>query len=322
MATRIIDDSKLNDIAVAIQEKDNGGQMTVDDMPTRIENLPSGGGTLISKTIIENGIYNASSDNADGYSSVDVSVADKWAGLIDNTISGEVIIPDRVTTISDSKFKNCSRITELILPDTIITIGDYAFQYCTGIINLKILSNSFNSVRRYAFQGLNNLRRLDVKDLENWILSACGEFGTFTTAKPWDLYINGILAKNIDISTMPITKLYGFSYCASIETFLLPNSLIEVGTSLFQLCRSLKNIKIPASVKQIDSYAFQSSDALEFVDCTELTYTGTTVNTTLGSGVFHGTTCSIIFADEATMNIYKNATNWSFYASRMTYIGA
>lgn len=36
MATRIIDDSKLQNIAVAIQAKDNGGQMTVDEMPTRI----------------------------------------------------------------------------------------------------------------------------------------------------------------------------------------------------------------------------------------------------------------------------------------------
>ena len=41
MATRVIDDSKLNDIAVAIQAKDSGGQMTVDEMPTRIGALPS-----------------------------------------------------------------------------------------------------------------------------------------------------------------------------------------------------------------------------------------------------------------------------------------
>lgn len=42
MAIRVIDDSKLQDIAVAIQGKDDGGQMTVDEMPTRIaaiENL-------------------------------------------------------------------------------------------------------------------------------------------------------------------------------------------------------------------------------------------------------------------------------------------
>ena len=74
MAIRIIDDAKLQSIAVAIQSRDNGGQMTVDEMPTRIANIPTGGGTLISKTITENGVYNASSDNADGYDVVTVNV--------------------------------------------------------------------------------------------------------------------------------------------------------------------------------------------------------------------------------------------------------
>ena len=50
MATRVIDDTKLNDIAVAIQAKDSGGQMTIDEMPTRIANIPSGGG-IKEKTV-------------------------------------------------------------------------------------------------------------------------------------------------------------------------------------------------------------------------------------------------------------------------------
>ena len=62
MATRVIDDTKLNNIAVAIQAKDSGGQMTVDDMPDRINALPTGS-TLIPETITQNGVYNASSDN-------------------------------------------------------------------------------------------------------------------------------------------------------------------------------------------------------------------------------------------------------------------
>ena len=49
MATRVIDDSKLNNIAAAIQAKDSGGQMTVDEMPTRIANIPTGGGVKAQK---------------------------------------------------------------------------------------------------------------------------------------------------------------------------------------------------------------------------------------------------------------------------------
>ncbi|MBQ2212152.1 MAG: hypothetical protein II410_04600, partial [Ruminococcus sp.] len=39
MATRVIDDTKLQNIAVAIQSKDNGGKMTVDEMAGRIDNI-------------------------------------------------------------------------------------------------------------------------------------------------------------------------------------------------------------------------------------------------------------------------------------------
>lgn len=42
MATRVIDDTKLQNIAVAIQGKDSGGVMTVDEMPTRIAAIPEG----------------------------------------------------------------------------------------------------------------------------------------------------------------------------------------------------------------------------------------------------------------------------------------
>ena len=41
MAIRVIDDTKLQNIAVAIQSKDNGGQMTVDEMAGRIALLPA-----------------------------------------------------------------------------------------------------------------------------------------------------------------------------------------------------------------------------------------------------------------------------------------
>ena len=51
MAIRVIDDSKLQDIAVAIQNKDGGGQMTVDEMPTRIASIPTGGGSVEKKDV-------------------------------------------------------------------------------------------------------------------------------------------------------------------------------------------------------------------------------------------------------------------------------
>lgn len=72
-------------------------------------NVPSSSPTLVTKNITENGTYNASSDNADGYSSVTVNVqgsggytADDWA---DRTKpSGVVTVPSDVTEGSNNLY--------------------------------------------------------------------------------------------------------------------------------------------------------------------------------------------------------------------------
>lgn len=74
MAKVAINESTLTGIGNAIRAK-TGGSALIDpaDMATEIAAIPSGA-TLITKNITANGTYNASSDNADGYSSVTVAV--------------------------------------------------------------------------------------------------------------------------------------------------------------------------------------------------------------------------------------------------------
>lgn len=83
----------LDNIANAINAKTGQTvQMTPLEMPAAIQSIPSGSGTLIPKSITQNGTYNASDDSADGYSSVTVDVRGgggagiygaEWAGTSD-----------------------------------------------------------------------------------------------------------------------------------------------------------------------------------------------------------------------------------------------
>lgn len=78
-----------------------GCELIAQKFQTELTNhfLPSGGGsaTLITKTITENGTYNASSDNADGYSSVTVNVPTPAAVAMNVQVAQGV---DRVATTS------------------------------------------------------------------------------------------------------------------------------------------------------------------------------------------------------------------------------
>ena len=77
MADYKVTDSELTSVANAIRTK--GGTQAQLEWPTGFSNavaaIPSGSATLIEKSITQNGTYNASSDNADGYSKVIVNVS-------------------------------------------------------------------------------------------------------------------------------------------------------------------------------------------------------------------------------------------------------
>lgn len=74
--------SKLDNLAVAVSAKSGATlPLTIAQMQTAVENIPTGGGTLITKNITANGTYDAEDDNADGYSSVTVAVSGSTPSL-------------------------------------------------------------------------------------------------------------------------------------------------------------------------------------------------------------------------------------------------
>lgn len=72
-----VKETDLTALANAIRTKGGTGASLSfpDGFVSAVQNIPTGGGsTLIAKNVTENGTYYASSDNADGYSSVTVAV--------------------------------------------------------------------------------------------------------------------------------------------------------------------------------------------------------------------------------------------------------
>ena len=127
MATRVIDDTKLQNIAVAIQGKDSGGTMTVDEMPTRIAAIPTGDEVLFS---------------SDG-----------------RQYTRTVEIPNNVTTIGDYAFNGCTGLTNITLPDSLTTIKTSAFGGCTSLTEID-LNNVTTFLGGMHFQNCSSLRKV------------------------------------------------------------------------------------------------------------------------------------------------------------------
>lgn len=107
MATRVIDDAKLQAIAVAVQGKDNGGVMTVDEMPARIAAIPSQDMTLIN-SLIDRSVIRFESDVT--------SVGD---GAFYRCTSLTTAIFPNATSLGTDSMRNCTRLTTIEIPKTI-----------------------------------------------------------------------------------------------------------------------------------------------------------------------------------------------------------
>lgn len=114
MATRVIDDTKLQNIAVAIQGRDSGGTMTVDEMPTRIAAIPAQGDTVLDSLISRN-ITSIESDAT----SVGISAFTKCLNLTSAILS-------KATALGISAFDGCIRLVNIEIPK-VTTVGANSF---------------------------------------------------------------------------------------------------------------------------------------------------------------------------------------------------
>ena len=70
--------------------------------------------------------------------------------------NSEYVIPNSVTSISDSAFRGCTDLTSVTIPNSVTSISDSAFIGCSGLTNITI-PNSITKVHGWAFYNCKNL---------------------------------------------------------------------------------------------------------------------------------------------------------------------
>ena len=188
MAIRTIDDSKLQNIAVAIQNKDGGGTMTVDQMPTRIADIPTGGGSVEKKDVnfydwegtllfgysveeVQAMTSLPAPDTSPNYQSVDHDLLtfQEWNWSLANTKAwiqaheGRTLDVGAIYTTTDGQNHNHWNNPRLTNAKSIYmqkrgvtSIGAMAFQNCYSLTAINI-PDGVTSIGGTAFQGCGEL---------------------------------------------------------------------------------------------------------------------------------------------------------------------
>ena len=178
-----------------------------------------------------------------------------------------ITIPNSVTSIGNSAFRDCSRLTSpvynahcfaylptsysgaYIIPEGIKQIAGGAFYYCSSLTSITI-PNSVTSIGGGAFNRCTSLTSITIPNS----VTSIGE-GAFGDC-------SGLTSITIPNSVTSIGE-WAFGYCSRLTSITIPNSVTSIGSSAFYDCTSLTSVTIGNGVTSIGHYAFY--------DCTSLT---------------------------------------------------
>ena len=161
---------------------------------------------------------------------------------------GAVKIPDRVTTVRNSAFKSCDRLTNISVPNSVTSIGDEAFSMCESLIDIQVDANND------AYASMNGI--LYSKDMATLICCPCGQKGSV----------------HIPNSVTSIED-YAFYCCTKLTDVTFPNSLASIGDDAFSHCQDLNSIRFMGNVPEIDNFTFYLVNITAYYPADNATWT-------------------------------------------------
>lgn len=172
-------------------------------------NVPTGGSTLGTKTITENGTYTASDDSLDGYSSVTVNISGGTGTDIVSIIKG----------LGEGAFQDLELPTSMIFP-AVTNIGKRCFSGTTGMTTLVL--PALTSIGQYAFADNKVMQTLDLGTGTpnfslGWLFSGSTLFDTLILRK----------TSVISLTNVNVFNATPFASGGSGGTIYVPSSLIS-----------------------------------------------------------------------------------------------
>lgn len=164
----------------------------------------------------------------------------------------ELTIENGITYLPSPLVTYCSSLEELTIPNSITnTPGSYT--YCPHLHKVTLSENQ-TVITDNMFQQAYSLQTIEIPSSVTTINQAA--FSNCYALK------NVIIAQNSNLQTI---SLQAFNYCYSLESFDIPSTVSDIGSSAFAYCYGLRSITIPSLVTSISTYVFNNCYSLNNV---------------------------------------------------------
>ena len=173
-----------------------------------------------------------------------------------NDTEGYFVFPKSLLTTDLDSFNRIdnyvfdkTKVEHIVFGANVTTIGSYAFYGAADLQTVEFTgNNSLRSIGQNAFQNATSLTSIDLP-------SSLTSLGANA--------FNGCVSlTNINIANTSIDNIRSkaFTGCKSITTLDLPANLSSIGMSAFAGMTNLERLFIPASITQINDYAFTNEN--------------------------------------------------------------
>ena len=179
---------------------------------------------------------------------------------------GAVTIPDTinglpVTSITNSAFSLCDRLTSVTIPDSVTSIGDSAFASCFGLTNVS-LGNGVINIGTNVFQNCPSLTAITVGP-NNPVYSSVA--GVLFNQNQTTLiqYPEGIAGDYIVPNSVTNIGNYAFYDCIHLGCVTIGNNVTSIGEYAFAECTSVMLVYFQGNAPSADSTVFSGDYILE-----------------------------------------------------------
>lgn len=117
-------------------------------------------------------------------------------------------IGNNLTYLNTSYFSGCTSLKEVVLPDSIVELGNTAFKNCVSLENIDL--SGIREIGNNTFEGCTSLA-------------------------------------SVDLSSVNTIGNYAFKGCTALTEVYIPDSVVDMGTSVFLDCDNLQSLTVPTA---------------------------------------------------------------------------
>ena len=211
----------------------------------------------------------------------------------------DYVVPEGVTSIGSSAFRNCTGLSSVTIPNSVTSIGGESFYNCSGLTSVTI-GNSVTSIGNSAFYNCSGLTSVHISDIAAWCNIAFSGSDSNPLYHAHHLYLGDEEITDLVIPDS-VTSIgnFAFEFCSGLTSVTIPSSVTSIKNYTFYNCSGLTSVTIPTSVTSIGYAAFSGCSGL-----TSVTIPNSV--TSIGTNAFSG--CSSIMSVKSYINEPFNVT--------------